>query len=99
MRTVRLTIAVLVLLVVMILMAANMTPVELYLAPQKFLPGLPTLKGVPVALIIIVALLTGILVGFLMEFARAAKDRRKLAEKRRELSDLRDENLKLARRL
>ncbi len=99
MRTVRLIIAIVLLLIVMILMAANMTPVELFLVPQKILPGLPSLTGVPLALIIICALLTGIVIGFLMEFAREAKDRRQLAEKRTEVGALRDENQKLARRL
>lgn len=99
MRTIRTVIALLILLGVMILMAANMTPVELHLIPERFAPGLPTLPNVPVALIIVVALLAGIAIGFLMEFARETKHRRRLDQKRREVASLRDENASMARKL
>lgn len=99
MRTIRMVIVVLILVAVMILMAANMTPVDLHLLPEEFAPGMPTLSGVPVALIIVLALLTGILIGLLMEFARESKHRRRLDQKRREVSELRDENAVLAKKL
>lgn len=99
MRTIRMVIAVLILIAVMILMAANMTPVDLHLLPPEFAPGMSTLKAVPVAIIIVISLVAGILIGFLMEFAREAKHRRRLSEKRREVSDLRNENEQLARKL
>lgn len=99
MRTIRAVIAILILVAVMILMAANMTPVELHILPERFAPGLPTLQSVPVALIIVVALLAGIVIGFLMEFAREAKHRRRLNLKRREVSELRETNAQLAGKL
>ena len=99
MRTIRLVIAVLLLVVVMVLMSANMAPVDLHLVPQKLALGLPHLSGVPLALIIVVTLLVGIIIGFLMEFAREAKDRRSLAAKRREVGELRERNERLAKRL
>lgn len=99
MRTVRLVILVLLLVVLMILMAANWTPIELRLAPPQLFPGLPVLSAVPLALVIVAALLAGILIGLLMEFAREAKDRRKLSEKRRQVNELRDENARLVKRL
>lgn len=99
MRTVRYVIAAIILIAVMVLMAANMTPVDLHILPEEFAPGLPVLAAVPVALIIVVALLTGILIGLLMEFARESKHRRRLDQKRREVSDLREQNAKLARKL
>ena len=99
MRTVRLTIAVVLLVAVMVLMAANMAPVDLYLVPQKFAPGLPYLSNVPLAMVIVATLLVGIIIGFLMEFAREAKDRRSLAEKRREVGELRERNATLTQRL
>ena len=99
MQTIRWVIAILILIAVMILMAANMAPVELHLIPERFAPGLPTLPGVPLALIIVVALVAGILIGFLMEFARETKHRRRLSQKRREVASLRDENAILARKL
>ena len=99
MRTVRLVIAALLLLILMVLMAANMTPVELHLLPPKFDLGLPSLKSVPVALIIVCSVLFGIVIGFLMEFARERKHRVKLDQKRAEVGALQDENRRLAKRL
>ena len=99
MRTLRLIIAVILLLALMVLMAANMTPVDIHLAPEKLKLGLPMLSQVPLALIIVVTLLVGIIIGFLMEFSREAKDRRSLAEKRREVGELRERNERLSRRL
>ncbi len=99
MRTIRLTLVILICIVLMILAVANMTPVDLRLAPESVVPGLPSLKSVPLAVIIILALLTGLLLGFLMEFAREAKDRRKLEEKRRLVGQLREENSRLTQRL
>lgn len=99
MRTLRLVILVVLLLALMIIMAANWTPVDLHLAPSKVLPGLPVLTGVPLAMVIVAALLAGFIIGLLIEFIREAKDRRKLTEKRREVGSLRDENARLARRL
>ncbi|MFK7942228.1 MAG: lipopolysaccharide assembly LapA domain-containing protein [Paracoccaceae bacterium] len=99
MRTIRSVIAILLLIAVAIIMAANMTPVDLHLIPERFAPGLPTLKSVPVALVIVLALLAGILIGFLMEFARETKHRRRLDQKRREVASLRDKNAELSSKL
>ena len=99
MRTIRLAIVVFLLVCVMVLMSANMAPVDLHLVPQKLQLGLPYMKGVPLALIIVATLLVGIVIGILMEFAREAKDRRSLAEKRREIGELRERNERLAKRL
>ena len=99
MRTIRMVIAVLILIAVMVLMAANMTPVDLHLLPAKFAPGMPVLANVPVAIVIVASLVTGIVVGLLMEYAREAKHRRRLDSKRREVSELRDQNAQLAKKL
>ena len=99
MRTIRLIAAALIIIAVMVLMTANMTPVDLHLLPERFVPGLPSLKAVPVALIIAVALLAGICIGFLWEYAREAKHRRRLDQKRREVASLRDQNAALSAKL
>ena len=99
MRTVKYAIILLIAIALMVVMAANMTPVELHLIPERFAPGLPTLPGIPIALVIVVAFLAGIIFGLLMEYVREGKHRRRLNEKRREVSDLRDTNAKLAKRL
>ena len=99
MRTLKLAIIILIAICLMVVMTANMTPVNLHLLPERFAPGLPTLQSVPLALIIVVVLVAGIIVGMLMELLRESKFRRRLDEKRREVSTLRDENAKLAQRL
>lgn len=99
MRTVRLVILAVLLVILMVLMAANWNPIDLQLAPPQLMPGLPVLVGVPLALVIVAALLAGIVIGLLMEFIREAKDRRKLSEKRRQVNELRDENARLTKRL
>jgi uncharacterized integral membrane protein len=99
MRTIRLVLIIIIALSLMILAFANMTPVDLRLLPESLMPGLPVLTGIPVAVVIIFALFMGLVLGFLMEFVREAKDRRKLAEKRREVGELRDENSRLVQRL
>ena len=99
MRTIRYAIAVVIGLAVMLILAANMSPVDLHIVPAAL--GIPffSLSGIPLALVIVLALLVGIFFGLLIEFFRESKHRAKLAEKRRELARLRDENERLAQRL
>jgi uncharacterized integral membrane protein len=97
MRTLKLVIAVALGLALMIVVAANMDPVELRLLPEALGVSFGTLSGVPLALVIVGTFLLGFLVGELVEFTRERKYRVLLGEKRRELALVREENERLAR--
>ncbi len=96
MQTLKLVIAVVIGLALMIVVAANMEPVELRLLPEAFGIELGSLTDVPLALVIVATFLLGFLVGELVEFARERKHRALLAQQRRELALVRDENIRLA---
>ena len=98
MRTLKLVIAVLVALVLMIVVAANMDPVALELWPQQFGVGTIGVDGVPLALVIFAALAIGFAIGELVEWSRERKHRREVAEQRRQIAELREENDRLLRR-
>lgn len=99
MRTLRFALLIILGLAMMLIIAANMAPVDLHLAPKAMgLDGL-SLMGVPLALVIVLAAVGGFLVGLLIEYIREAKHRSLLEEKRREINRLRDENAKLAEQL
>ena len=98
MRTLKLVIALVIGLALMLVVAANMEPVDLRLFPQALGLDFGTLDGVPLALVIVAVFLLGFLVGELVEFTRERKHRTQLAEKRRELALVRDENQRLAQK-
>lgn len=98
MRTLRLVIAGLVLLVLMVLLAANWTWVELRLVPEQMGAGLPSLAA-PLSAVIVAAFAVGFIFGELVEYIREHKHRARLAEKRRQVGTLQEENARLAQRL
>jgi uncharacterized integral membrane protein len=98
MRTLKLVIALVIGLVLMLVVAANMAPVDLRLFPEALGIDVGSLDGVPLALVLVATFLVGFLVGELVEFTRERKYRALLAEKRRELALAHDENQRLARR-
>ena len=95
MRTIKLVIAAALAVSLMVIVAANMTPVDLRLLPDAFGIEVLRLTAVPLSMVIVIAALTGLLVGYLLEYAREAKHRANLARKRRELGELRDQNTRL----
>ena len=99
MRTIKFILLVLIAFAMMLIMAANMAPVDLHIIPQAL--GIPffSLQGVPLALVIVLALLIGVVVGLLVEYIREGKHRHRLEEKRKEIARLRAENAQLAERL
>lgn len=99
MRTLKLIVAVLLAIALMVIAAANMQPVDLRLLPHQLGLDAASAHDVPLALVIIAALAVGFLVGELVEFTRERKHRAQLAEKRREIGRLREENDRLNRRL
>ena len=100
MRIIRLSILVLLGAALVVLGVANMAPVDLYLVPQEILPGEQyVLRGIPLALVIFVAVVLGVVIGELLEYLRESKHRRQAAEKRREVGHLRQEVGRLSARL
>lgn len=100
MRFIRLMILTLLGAALVVLGVANMAPIDLYLAPQEILPGEEyVLRDIPLALVIFVAVVLGVVIGELLEYLREAKDRRQAAEKRREVGQLRQEVGRLSARL
>ena len=99
MRTIKLVILVVIALALMLVLSANMAPVNLHLLPAAMGINLFSVNDVPLSFVIVIAVLTGFLIGLLMEYLREGKHRANLARKRRELSNLREENAKLAARI
>ena len=85
--------------ILIIIGVANMTPVELNLLPSALTDERFSLKGVPLAVVILVALLLGVIVGHLRELIRGRKHRVLAEMKRRELNDLREEVTQLRAQL
>ncbi len=98
MRTLKLVVAIIVALLLMIVVAANMDPVSLELWPRQFGIGTLGVSGVPLALVVFAALAVGFGIGELVEWSRERKYRAQLAEQRRQLAELRDENDRLLRK-
>jgi len=99
MQAIRLAVTAVIGLFLMLVIAANMTPVDLKLLPAVVGVEVYSLSGIPLALVIAMALVGGILLGLLIEFTRAAKNRRRYDEARRELRRLEAENAQLAAKL
>ena len=98
MRTIRMLLVLVIALALMLVMAANMAPVDLHLVPSVVgIDGL-SISNVPLAIVIVLSVIVGLILGFLLEFLREAKFRGMLAEKRAEIGRLRGENAKLAQK-
>lgn len=70
---------------------ANMTPVDLRLLPA-FLSGERfVMRGIPLAFVVLGAVLAGIVAGQVIEYFRERRYRRLLEEKRAEVAELRHE--------
>ena len=70
MRTLKLVIALVIGLVLMLVVAANMDPVDLRLFPAALGVDVGRMDDVPLALVIVATFLLGFLVGELVEFTR-----------------------------
>jgi len=96
MRTIKLVILSVIALGLMLLIAANMAPVDLHLLPAALGINLFSMTGVPLSLVIVAAIALGFIIGLLIEYLREGKHRTNLARKRREIAELREENARLA---
>ncbi|MEM1162232.1 MAG: LapA family protein [Pseudomonadota bacterium] len=97
MRTIKLILVIVIALALMLVMAANWAPVDLYLVPKSVGADALSLKDVPLALVIVLAASIGLILGFLIEFLRESKFRSMLNEKRAEIGRLKSENARLAK--
>lgn len=74
-----------------VLGAANMASVDLYLLPPGLFGERWGIDGIPLAVVLLAAVLAGIVIGQILEFFRERKHRRVAEEKRREIIELRRE--------
>jgi len=99
MRTVKLIVLGLLAASLIALGVANMAAVDLYLLPETLFGDAFSIKGLPLAVVILAAVLMGILAGLVIEFLREHKQRRVAEEKRREIVKLRQEVTRLRTKL
>jgi uncharacterized integral membrane protein len=99
MRTVKLIVLGLLAASLITLGVANMAAVELHLLPAALFGDSFSIKGLPLAVVILAAVLMGILAGLVIEFLREHKQRRVAQEKRREIVQLRQEVTRLRAKL
>jgi len=99
MRTVRLIVLGMLAVILIALGVANMAAVDLYLLPAALFGDQFSIKGIPLAVVILAAVLMGILIGLVIEYLREHKQRRVAEEKRREIVRLRQEITRLRAKL
>ena len=99
MRTIRLIVLGLLAAILFSLGVANMVPVDLYLLPAALFGDGFSVKGLPLAVVIMAAVLLGILVGLVIEFLREHRQRKVADEKRREIVQLRQEIARMRAKL
>jgi uncharacterized integral membrane protein len=91
MRTLKMLILILMALVLIVLGVANLDPVDVHLLPAEIGGPQSVIPQIPLAAVILIAVVFGVLVGYLLEWLREAKHRRLADEKKREVSRLRKE--------
>ena len=99
MRTVKLIVLGLLAVILITLGVANMAAVVLFLLPAALFGDSFSIKGLPLAVVILAAVLMGILIGLVIEFLREHKLRSVAEEKRREIVRLRQEIARLRAKL
>jgi lipopolysaccharide assembly protein A len=99
MRTIKLIVLGLLAAVLIALGVANMAVVDLYLLPAKLFGESYSIKGIPLAAVIMAAVLMGILAGLLIEYLREHKHRQGAGQNRREIARLRNQIIQLKSKL
>ena len=99
MRTIKMAVLALIAGALVLVGVANMAAVDLYLLPVPLFGDAYSVKGIPLAVVILAAVLTGVIVGLVIEWLREHKHRRTAEDKRREIVELRQENARLRSRL
>ena len=88
MRTVKILLLALILLVIVVLSLANREPVTLNLLPEGMATLFPITVQVPLFLVSLLSILLGMVIGYLLEWLREHKHRRRANEKAREAERL-----------
>ena len=98
MRLIKLLLLTVVVLVFIVLGVANMTPVDLKLLPAFLGRDDLQVSAIPLAAVILVSFLAGLLIGLLIEFLRETKHRSEASRRRREVGKLKKEVTVLAKK-
>ena len=88
MRTVKIILLALILLVIVVLSLANRETVTLNLLPEGMATLMPVSVQVPLFLVSLLSILVGMIVGYLFEWLREHKHRRRASQKAREAARL-----------
>jgi lipopolysaccharide assembly protein A len=88
MRTIKLILLVLILIGIVVLAVANRNPVTLNLLPEGMSRILPYSREVPLFMVILVSIGVGLILGYLFEYVREHKYRRRAAVRGREAQKL-----------
>lgn len=99
MRTIKTVLLGLLAVCLVLVGVANMAAVDLYLLPPALAGEGFSLKGVPLAIVILAAGFAGAVIGLILEWFREHKQRAQASEKRREIAELRQEVTQLRARL
>jgi uncharacterized integral membrane protein len=88
MRTVKILLLALILVVIVVLSLANREAVTLNLLPEGMSTLMPITVQVPLFLVSLLSILLGMVIGYLLEWLREHKHRRRANEKAREAARL-----------
>jgi uncharacterized integral membrane protein len=97
MRTLKLLLLGLILVAIVVLSLANRATVTLNLLPEGMARVLPVSVNLPLYQVILAAILVGLFIGYLLEWLREHKHRRRAARKSREAAELNREMERLRR--
>jgi uncharacterized integral membrane protein len=95
MRTLKLLLLGLILLAIVVLALANRQPVTLHLLPEGMAGVMPLSREVPLFVVSLVSIVVGMVIGYLLEWLREHKHRRRASQKAREAAKLNREVEKL----
>jgi lipopolysaccharide assembly protein A len=88
MRTLKLIVLGLILLAIVVLAVANRDPVTLHLLPEGLSRLMPISVQLPLFMVSLLSIVTGMVIGYLLEYLREHKHRRRASVKAREAAQL-----------
>lgn len=98
MRLIKFLLLTVIVVIFIVLGVANMTPVDLKMLPAFLGRDDLQIRNIPLAAIILVSFLAGLLIGLLIEFLRETRHRTEASRRRREVGKLKKEVTVLARK-
>ncbi len=98
MRTVKIVLLAVILIAIVVLALANRELVTLHLLPEGMARVMPVSVQLPLFVVILLAMVAGMFIGYLFEWLREHKHRRRAAQKASEASRLSAEVDRLRRR-